>query len=167
MGREIRMVPPHWEHPRWKPGEVCSGRTVGSYRPCYDEDYETAAKEWIANFDLWRNGEHDKQDATIKYYWEYENTPDEETCRPAFEQESTWLQVYETVSEGTPVTPPFATKQEPIDYLSTMGDFWDQKRREGPWNRESAEKFVNAGYFPSMMAEGTEAGVKFTEAKNM
>ena len=59
--------------------------------------------------------------------------------------------MYETVSEGTPVTPPFATKEELVEYLIEHGDFWDQKRRkEGntimpcdPWTREQAETFVN------------------------
>lgn len=37
-------------------------------------------------------------------------------------EDATWLQVWETVSEGTPVTPPFATRQELVDYLVQHGD---------------------------------------------
>jgi hypothetical protein len=77
--------------------------------------------------------------------------------------EPTWYQVYETVSEGTPVTPPFETREELVEYLVENGDFWDQKRRaEGPrggfqmpcapWSRKSAESFVmGSGGAPSMV----------------
>ena len=72
----------------------------------------------------------------------------------------TWWQVYETVSEGTPVTPPFETREELVEYLVANGDFWDQKRRtEGrssmpcePWPRKQAESFVfGSGWSPSLV----------------
>jgi hypothetical protein len=72
------------------------------------------------------------------------------------------------VSEGTPVSPPFATKEELADYLAERGDFWDQKRCLTPewvtlwggtpgisgWGKEAAYRFVNAGWAPSMIATG-------------
>ena len=58
------------------------------------------------------------------------------------DKEATWFQAWETVTEGTPVTPPFATTDELVDYLVTRGDFWDQERGDGPWDRKSAEEFV-------------------------
>jgi hypothetical protein len=73
-----------------------------------------------------------------------------------------WWQVYETVSEGTPVTPPFATKEELIEYLVEHGDFWDQRNRHDyrcyvdpgcypPWSRKAATTFVmEDGWCPSM-----------------
>ena len=78
-------------------------------------------------------------------------------------REPTWWQVYETVSEGTPVTPPFATREELVEYLVENGDFWDQKNRaEGgslmpcdPWSRRNAEAFVmGSGWAPTMIADG-------------
>jgi hypothetical protein len=61
-------------------------------------------------------------------------------------------QVWETVSEGSPITPVFATKEGLIDYLVEKGTTWDQKSgslRGGPWRREAAEKFVEAEWAPS------------------
>ena len=69
--------------------------------------------------------------------------------RHAIEQEKTRLTMYETVSEGTPVTPPFATKEELVNYLVEHGDFWDQHRGHGGWSRENAEHFVQAEWAPS------------------
>ena len=61
----------------------------------------------------------------------------------------------ETVTtEGTPVTPPFATTDELVDYLATRGDFWDQERGDGPWDRKSAEEFVKAGWAPTLIVTG-------------
>ena len=95
-------------------------------------------------------------------YWEYEGAPPSpEYYRPDWTaEEMTWFQVYETVSEGTPVTPPFATQQEVVDYLVEYGDFGNQKRRsEGksfmrctPWPQEEAQAFVfGSGWAPSMI----------------
>ena len=84
-------------------------------------------------------------------------------------RKATWWQVYETVSEGTPVSPPFATPDELIDYLVAHGDFWDQQRRErgdtimnnDPWSREQAEAFVRGpGWAPSMVVEKNGNDVK-------
>lgn len=60
-------------------------------------------------------------------------------------------QVWETVSEGSPITPVFASSAELVDYLSTVGTTWDQKRQRegrdgGPWRRQAAEKFVSDGW---------------------
>jgi hypothetical protein len=61
-------------------------------------------------------------------------------------------QVWETVSEGSPVTPVFITADALIDYLVSHGDAWDQKRGEGGWTREQAAAFVNdAQWVPSGM----------------
>lgn len=62
-----------------------------------------------------------------------------------------WWQVWETVSEGSPVTPAFATADELIDYLVEKGDAWDQKRGHPGWKYESAKAFVESGWAPSAM----------------
>ena len=38
MGREIRMVPPNWEHPK---------DDNGNDLPMFDEEYSVARKEWL------------------------------------------------------------------------------------------------------------------------
>ena len=149
MGREIRMVPPNWEHPK--------GSNDG-YQSLYDEDFESAVAEWKYNYCKWENGDHPdcKEDCE---YWEWDGGPPERKMyRPKFTEEPTWFQVYETVSEGTPVTPPFATKEELADYLVENGDFWDQKRGHGGWKRENAKRFVDRGF--AMTGLITSTGIK-------
>jgi hypothetical protein len=63
-------------------------------------------------------------------------------------------QVWETVSEGSPVTPVFATADELIEYLCTKGDAWCQKGRGAPPSREAAIAFVTGGYAPSFVMTG-------------
>lgn len=63
-------------------------------------------------------------------------------------------QVWETVSEGSPITPVFATREDLIDYLVENGDLWDQKRHEGGWSRENAERFVRTAWAPSGLSIG-------------
>jgi len=61
--------------------------------------------------------------------------------------------VYETVSEGTPITPCFATQEELIDWLAEKGTAWDD-----PMPREVAERFVRgSGWLPSVIV--TSEGV--------
>ncbi len=142
MGREIRMVIPNWEHPK---------KEDGRYEPLYDKGFDSAFWEWAREYELWKKGKHPQQEDYP--YWEYAGgPPDPECCRPDWtEKDATWVQMYETVSEGTPVTPPFATKDELVNYLVEHGDFWDQKRGHGGWDRANAEKFVACGYALSMM----------------
>jgi hypothetical protein len=58
-------------------------------------------------------------------------------------------QVWNTVSEGSPVTPVFATRAELVDHLCTPGQ--QVTLREGPMARDEAERFVDAGWVPSGM----------------
>ena len=135
MGREIRRVPKGWEHPRDEDGK---------YRSCHDEDYETAAARWIKEFEQWRAGTHpefqDGRGEYIDYFWEWESPPDEELCRPKFESPATHYQIYQTVSEGTPVSPVFASKEEMVEWLVAQGS--SRKAAEGFAKHESAPSFV-------------------------
>lgn len=56
-----------------------------------------------------------------------------------------WIQLFENVSEGTPLTPPFETAPELIDWLANNKDFWGRD-----WTREQAEAMVRDEYAPSM-----------------
>lgn len=58
-------------------------------------------------------------------------------------------QVWETVSEGSPITPVFPTSEELIQHLAVNGDRWDQRRGEGGWGETRAKAFVEAGWAPS------------------
>lgn len=155
MGRELRMVPADWEHPR---------KTDNNYQPAHAKEYEIASAEWRTEFAKWDREEKEMD------YWEYDPPPDRDHYVDYAGKPCTWFQVYETVSEGTPVTPPFETKEELIEYLVAHGDFWDQKRRQegctfmecGPWSRAAAESFVrDTGWAPSFVftaGKGIESG---------
>lgn len=69
-----------------------------------------------------------------------------------------WWQVWETVSEGSPVTPAFASATDLVNHLVANGDAWDQKRGDGGWSRASAEKFVRSGWAPSLISTSTADG---------
>lgn len=167
MGREIRQVPPNWEHPKKQRYDMRLGRTVEDYQPLYDKPFAATMREWIKDWEAWEAGTHEdfaKHGKQYPNYWDWASgPPDPHYYRPDWKEgEATWFQVYETVSEGTPVTPPFATKDELIDYLARNGDFWDQIRaKEGrldrstaAWGREAAQRFVEAEWAPSMMIVG-------------
>lgn len=169
MGREIRRVPANWEHPKT---ERYFGQE-SSYQPMYDQTFESASQEWCEAFAKWQSGERPEYFTPTNYpadyqYWEWENgPPDRAYYRPYADEEATWVQVYETVSEGTPVSPPFATREELIDYLATNGDFWDQSRGDGPWARASAIAFVNSGWAPSMMFVQSDEGSEFVDSRDI
>ncbi len=95
MGREVRLVPPGWEHPRDERGE---------YIPQFDENYRG---------------------------------------------EDARFQVYENISEGTPVTPAFTTEEELEEYLVEAGDDWDRKRGTSPPSRGAVREFIKHRYAPT------------------
>lgn len=157
MGRELRRVPKRWEHPRRE--RRVKGATI--FQDTYEPDPEGSFIPLKGGFD--RDLESFKTDVS-KMGWEealrhHGGGPNPEDYVDYGGRPAEWYQVYETVSEGTPVTPAFETKDELIDYLVVHGDFWNQKAREEgdeawgkPWSREAAENFVReSGWAPSMV----------------
>jgi hypothetical protein len=140
MGREVRRVPANWVHPRNERGE---------FKPMFDQDFGSVAREWLDDAIAWDNGTHENllREPTLKdkypFFWQWDdNPPDPEHYRPAWtEAEATHYQMYETVSEGTPVSPVFATPEELVDWIvQNLGH-----------SRHAAEEFVKSGYAPTMM----------------
>ena len=128
MGRELRRVPPNWEHPKKEGTNV--------YKPLFNENYLTALNKWWENHQLWLKREHPDQvcptpeavNDTPKYFAEWDGDPPAvDSYRQYTDDEATWYQWYETVTEGTPLTPPFETAEEVAQYLATYGDFWYQQ----------------------------------------
>lgn len=173
MGREIRNVPPHWEHPQ----RPCGHNPRCKYPnlkegyhsiPLYNRNYKKECEEWYKKAFEFKHDIHE-------FYHEYAGNPPDKDRYVEYgpdAKENTWVQLYETVSEGTPVSPAFATKEELADYLAENGDYWDQRRRqEGsfmpcePWGKEAAYKFVfGAGWAPSLVINNGKvmSGVEFT-----
>ena len=180
MGREIRRVPANWKHP------VTDARDGRGPRkqPMFNRRFDKVFAEWLSDFDRIRAGnlndiERECYPLGLADWLQDEgNPPDPAYYRPWSDDEATWYQVWETVSEGTPVSPAFETKDELINYLAKNGDEWDQRRCHEPnweqlwggtpgvsgWGRKQAEAFVmGPGWAPSFvmidgeMMSGVEA----------
>lgn len=182
MGREIRKVPKDWQHTRYHDND-------NRFEPLLDEDYESACKHWWAEALDWHtegtgnlDDRQEKMREKYKWYWESNGGPpdEEDGYRPAWtEDEATHFQMYETVSEGTPVSPVFATLQELEDWLVDVG-YWEEldglqcaARGLGPrlaspdnpgWysqkcSREAARAFCKSQWAPSgVMIGGSQGG---------
>lgn len=160
MGREVRRVPPNWQHPKRTTYDYRRGVEVESYQPIYNRDFAEAMDAWYATWKKWEAGERDEGASAEDKFWDWCGAPPDpeyhlHNHKP---EECTWYQAYETVSEGTPVSPPFATQEELAEYLAANGDFWDQRRiKEGRqdglagWGIENASRFVGVGWAPSMI----------------
>lgn len=118
-------------------------RKVTPYK-VYAEDGETVEREF-----------HPESVADLLAVYPYEDyagsRPTEADHMPDCPEgvELGWC-LYETVSEGTPCTPVFATAEELIDHLATVGQDWDQV----PLRRSAAEALVSSGWMPSMIVAG-------------
>lgn len=148
MGREIRKVPAGWQHPR---------NDKGYYIPLHDGSISERQKLWDEQNEQWQLGfrrdwrtkEYKPKDANHDGTFEDWDgkRPDPADYVPDWtEQEKTHFVVYETVTEGTPVTPVFATPEELVEHLATKGTDWDNGQG---WDRHSAEEFVKDGWAPS------------------
>lgn len=150
MGREIRRVPPDWEHPL---------DDRGHYIPLYDGDLVERERGWVEEWQLWQEGKHPDQLSAPDYYKKYRSysqyegrSPDPESYRERqwAPEEATAYQIYETVSEGTPVSPVFKT----LDAMET----WLIGQGHKP---EDARAFVKHGYVPSMTFSTTQGMTSF------
>ena len=131
MGREIRRVPKDWEHPKME-NDDC-------FQPMYDTDYDTAAEEWLRDCKAWEDGTHEdcaEYKSEHRFFWDWETgPPDMKYYRPKFEN-ADCFQMYETVSEGSPVSPVFKSKKELEDWLVAVAG----------QSRTAAIKFCKDGY---------------------
>lgn len=103
MGKEIRMVPENWEHPQHE---------NGNHKPLYDSKYAEEAKDFLE-----MANEEGLQEAV-----DYMGCPDSEDYMPDWKpEEKTCLQMYETCSEGTPISPVMKTPEELAKWLADNG----------------------------------------------
>lgn len=107
MSRELRRVPANWEHPK---------KDNGKYQPIFNRYYGDVLSEWIKNNEQWENGTHPDLIEDLELKKEYPffamwdgNPPDIEyyQTKKYSEEELTHIQLYETTSEGTPMSPVF------------------------------------------------------------
>lgn len=157
MGREIRRVPANWEHPR----HDSDHRRAGQFRPLLDGSYDDACREWWESARKWHAGEVDDREkkylADHPWYWDWSAPPNRECYRETFDSEPTHYQIYETVSEGTPVSPVFASLADMVEWMIQPIDRTSEYNGGADWQcmqgmtREQAEQFVGNGHSVSMM----------------
>ncbi|MBM3712642.1 MAG: hypothetical protein FJW56_04295 [Actinobacteria bacterium] len=153
MGREIRRVPANWEHP--KRINPCNNKK--EFRPMYQRgfkeayaDFEKELKRWYQEYEAFENGKifnykdkiYSKQNGNT-----YEDWAGEPPLQPNpydYMSIGDWYQLFEDVSEGTPLSPPFKTKEELIEWLIHNDDYWGNR-----WTRKQAEGIIKAGSTPS------------------
>ncbi len=113
MGREVRMVPKDWQHPK---------REGGGFIALFDGDFETCAADWDKECAEWEAGNFpdyaDEESKKMSYAeWNGER-PSKDDYMPTFEEGSaTHCMMYETTSEGTPISPAFETPEELAKWL--------------------------------------------------
>lgn len=95
MSREIRRVPADWRHPK---------DDKGHFKPLYD-----GWRKYLSDKEAWLLGTHPQCDPTLS--WEdYAGNHTAEDYMPDWpEADRTHYQIYETCTEGTPITPVLAS----------------------------------------------------------
>ena len=170
MGREIRRVPEGWEHPT----ETRFGRGDG-FKPLHGDDYEAAARDWWERAKRWIEGATEDQEeyqrdshasGEHRWYWDWDRPPPSRDDYVDYQgKPCTHFQIYETVTEGTPCSPVFATIEDlvewmvqPIDSPYNRGADWQCMQGK---TREAAEAFAEYGSAPTGVidASGFRGGV--------
>lgn len=149
MGREIRRVPANWSHPFEDGAEPhrsqYTGVVIQPYRPMFEggeEAYQQRLQEWQEGCE-----EYGPEDMGEPYGPE------------SFIPKGDWYQLFENVTEGTPLSPPFEKPDELVEWLADNRDYWGNQ-----WSRETAINIVQSGYAFSMI--GTREGFFTPESKN-
>lgn len=123
MGREVRRVPANWAHPY----DMTEHRAV--LRPLLDGDLAKLQAEWDVASAKWQEGLCDdyhggwEPRGSSRDYETYEEwdgkRPVAEDYMPQWpESERTHYQMYETCSEGTPISPVCASPEELAHWLA-------------------------------------------------
>lgn len=161
MSREVRMVPQNWQHP--KDGFYANGsvRYVALYE---GSDFATRAADWAEESAKWERGEYPSYATEESKKLPYEEwagqKPDQSDYMPAWpDAERTHYMMYETTSEGSPISPAFATPEELAQWLVDNGasSFGSSTASYEAWLR-----IAKGGWAPSAIMDqsGLRSGVE-------
>jgi hypothetical protein len=158
MGREVRQVPLGWQHPRaenknepfmmdgrlWQIKPEC----LAQYKPMFDQTLKEAQAEWDAAKKKWRSKANKaERDRVREKYgkmtfaeWHGDRPTEEDTFyRPEWPSDAVMgYCFYETTSEGTPLSPVFATIDELDAWLVSEG-----------YDKGAVKRFLKAGWAPT------------------
>lgn len=132
MGREVRMVPSNWQHPTYWAKNWRTGKPELRFKPMHKSSYAERVAEWDEAASKWEAGLFEDYSSfpTVTWkpkdaddtgsYTEYAgDRPKEDEYMPVFpEGTATHLMMYENTSEGTPISPAFATPEELARWLA-------------------------------------------------
>jgi hypothetical protein len=139
MGREVRRVPADWHHPN---NESWTGRE--GFKPLHDGDrYQGDHDGFIEKLTV------EGLQAAIDYYGQ---APDQNDYMPQWRpEERTHFMMYETTSEGTPISPAFETPEELARWLADTGasSFADMTATYEQWL-----SVARGGWAPSAVTVG-------------
>jgi len=145
MGREVRKVPAHWDHPKDERGR---------HKPLYPGDrYEERRREFEEKLAA------EGMQAAIDWCG---NPPNKEDYMPDWpDSEKTHLMMYEDTTEGTPISPAFKTPEELARWLAdnNASAFGNSGATYEQWLAT-----IGDGYAVSMVFDaehGIRSGVEF------
>lgn len=164
MGREVRRVSADWKHPRTAAEE---------YIPLHD-DFNKQVQEWDIEKKMWDDGYvHDYSKGLDGDHWKLRTSLSSEIFEewngerpikgeymPAWPKESrTHYQMYETCTEGTPISPVFEDPEKLARWLADTGAsaFADMTATYEQW----LNTIVRDGWAPSAVSRNgkLESGV--------
>tara|TARA_R110000824_G_scaffold205804_5_gene390747 strand:+ start:85 stop:546 length:462 start_codon:yes stop_codon:yes gene_type:complete len=150
MSREVRMVPKGWVHPVY-----VGGRPI----PLFDNYNSEDADDWDEERKLWDSKEHSDFIEGCEFSEWAGGRPDKNDYMPIWSvEEKTHLMMYETTSEGCPISPAFETPEELAKWLADneASAFGGSKGTYEGWLR-----VAKGGFAPSMIMsdKGIQSGV--------
>jgi len=119
--------------------------------PLHDQSFEEACEEWESYLLQWIGGiypdQPDDMDRTAPAFEEWHGPKPAQrgtysTFRPHFEEPPTCWQLYETISEGTPISPVFYDVNDLYRWMITDGG------RDDKWGQEEALELVRGALSP-------------------
>lgn len=125
MGREVRRVPADWQHPKEQAPDWKTGQMVERFKPLFPgERYKPEVDEWDAECAKWKAGWRpdycvDPESIALEYEQYAGQRPHRDDYMPNWPTEQrTHFMMYEDTSEGTPISPAFATPEELARWLA-------------------------------------------------
>ena len=170
MSREVRKVPANWQHPK--------NEDTDKFIPLLANSYSESAEDWDKGREMWMKGlvsdyhgdwEPKQPHHTGRYTDWAGPRPSPDDYMPDWEEsECTHLMMYETTTEGTPISPAFSSPEDLAHWLASNG--------VSAGGHETATysqwlAMINQGWAPSLifqngrMLTGVEAAELWAEDK--
>jgi len=157
MGRELRKVPKEWNHPK---------REDGTFIAIFESSYDERAKDWDKECADWDSGKFpdyaSEENKKLSYSEWNGDRPEKDDYMPSWTDDvATHYMMYETTSEGTPISPAFETPEELAKWLHETGasSFATRTASYKSWLR-----VCKGGYAPSAIVTDSAGLISGVEA---